>query len=812
MKSIQTLMLSVSCAAMASAVPAYGQQEPQEGAAAEGLGVIVVTAQRKSEDVQKAAIPINVVSANDLAVAGAADTTVLNKVAPSLFITRGGGTLTSFFIRGVGNFSNNSFSDPAVAFNYDGVYIARPTATATTFFDLQRIEVLKGPQGTLYGRNATGGAVNLIPAKPKLGDAEAAVSMGYGNAEAIDAEAMVNVPLAQNAALRLAGRIMDNDGYNADGTDDSNVQAVRGQLYWEGANLNIRLAADYSHLGGLGAGASFNGAFRYAPGAPASASAPANYVYTPSGLDERSGFYSPEGRAYFANVVNAGPFNNPAPIDLPFIDNENWGVHAEANLDSSLGTFTFVPAYREGKVNNRFSGPAFRAGWTVEDTRQTSFELRLDGKRLGPVDWLVGAIYFDEHIDSNASFNQYAVQNIQDFTLSNKAWAAFGRVILHAGDRLRLTGGMRYTRDKKTISANTIAVINQCTVPVIPPNFAPCAGGASLPSALSLADLQAAIPAADLPAGFPAAPYSAVPFGPAGNILLYVPGSYASGFRKGQITYRVGVEADILDNSLAYISYESGYRSGGFNLTYGHETFAPEYIKAFTVGLKNRLFDNRVILNVEGFYWRYRNQQLAHLGLDNRGSASFFTENIGRSKIWGVDVDATIQIRRNTVLTGAVQYLDTETADFIYTVPDTNNLGIPPATTCPSTDSGAVFTVDCSGNPLLNSPKWSINAGLDQTFELGDHKIVVNVSGRYRSNRMIGFDYLPQQNSGGTFEADASLQFGQIDDRWTITGWVRNLTNENIPTLAQYNSISGGVLTTAYQPPRTYGVKAAFRF
>ncbi|MCW2394028.1 TonB-dependent receptor [Sphingobium sp. B8D3B] len=573
------------------------------------------------------------------------------------------------------------------------------------------------------------------------------------------------------------------------------------------------MSADYAHIGGQGPGASFEGAFSFAPAAPASATAPANYVFTPVSLGERPGMFTPAARAYFATRVNAGAFNNPAPIDTQFIDNTTWGTHAEANLVTGIGTFTLVPAYRAGTVNNRFSGPAFRAGWSVENGHQASVEARLDGKRLGPIEWLIGGIYFDETISANAAFNQYTVENIQNLSVSNKSWAGFGRLTFHLSDAFRLTGGLRYTKDDKSLTANTIAVVNQCTRPIVPPNFAPCAGGPSLPSALSLADLQQAIPASDLPAGFPAAPFTAAPYGTFGNVILYVPAAYNSNFNKGEATFRLAAEADLFENSLGYASYETGYRSGGFNLTFGKETYAPETIQAFTVGLKNRLLDNRVLLNIEGFYWRYRNQQLAHLGLDARGASSFFTENIGRSTIWGIDVDGALKVGSGTVLTGAVQYLNTKTDNFIYTEPDSGNSGIPPATTCPSVDSGAFFTVNCSGKPLLNSPKLSINAGLEQTFELGSgHKLIFNLNGRYRSNRIIGFDNLPQQNSGDTFEADASLQLAQIDDRWAVTAWIRNLTDERIPTLSQYNSISGGVLNTVYQPPRTYGVKGSFKF
>lgn len=810
----RSLMVTASLGALLQGLPAYAQSDVAQPAAEQpaGLDDIVVTAQRRSESAQKAGIPINVVTAAALQTAGVADTTALNRVAPALYITRGGGALTSFFIRGVGNFSNNSYSDPAVAFNYDGVYVARPSATVTSFFDLERIEVLKGPQGTLYGRNATGGAVNVIPAKPDPKSFAASVALGYGNYDSFDADGMVNVPLGPNAAFRVSGRLARNDGYNLDGTDDTNAEALRGQLYFESGNVDVRLSADYSHLGGLGPGGSFVGAVNFAPGAPASNSVPANFIYAPVTFGDRQGLFSPAARSYFGSLVNVGTFNRPGPIADPFIDNENWGVHAELNVQTSLGKLTVIPAYRKGLVNNRFSGPAFRAGWTVEDGQQTSIEARFAGERVGPVDWLIGGIYFHETIDGQSAFNQYVVENLQDYSLSNKSWALFGKATFNLSDRVRLTGGLRYTKDDKSIDARNIAVINQCTNPVIPPNFAPCLGGPSIPVGLTLDEVRAAIPASDLPAGFPPAPFVARPFGVNGNIILYAPSTTNKSLSNGQVTYRVALEADVFENSLAYISYETGYRSGGFSLTLGRETFDPEFIKAFTVGLKNRFLDNRFQLNIEGFYWRYRDQQLSHLGLDAIGNSSFFTENIGRSTIWGVDVDAAFQAEPGTVISAGAQYLNTDTSDFVYTTPDTNNVGIPPATGCASRDDGAFFTVNCSGRPLLNSPRWALNAGVEQTFEFGDHKLVFNANGRYRSNRVIGFDYLALGNSGETFEADASITFAQIDDRWAITAWIRNLADEKIPALTQYNSISGGVVTTVYQPPRTYGLRASIKF
>lgn len=187
------LLTSSALVLACAAYPAVAQdlQDPQDAVTVEerqdiggGLNVITVTAQRREETLQDAAIPINAASGEELLLAGVTDATLLNKVAPSLYVVSAGGANAGYFVRGVGNFSNNGYTAPAVAFNVDGVYIGRPSSTVASFLDLNRVEVLKGPQGTLYGRNATGGAINVIPNAPRLGEFGGSASAQYGNHDA----------------------------------------------------------------------------------------------------------------------------------------------------------------------------------------------------------------------------------------------------------------------------------------------------------------------------------------------------------------------------------------------------------------------------------------------------------------------------------------------------------------------------------------------------------------------------------------------------------------------------------------------------
>jgi iron complex outermembrane receptor protein len=785
----------------ATAGSAWAQSESAPAAAApsEGLGEIIVTAQRRSENLQRAAIAVDVVTADNLRAAGVVTSTTLNAAVPSLSVQQGGGANLVYFIRGVGNFTLNGYSDPAIAFNVDGVYLGRPTATTGTFYDLERIEVLKGPQGTLYGRNATGGAINVIPARPVLGKTAGSLAFGYGNYNAVDVEAALNVPLGQTAAFRIAGKVVKRDGYNADGTLDEVGHGLRAQLLLApSSDFKVRFAVDYSHQGGVGPGGSYLGHEVFTGGAPASSAAPANFVFVPSGLDAFSGFHSADAKAYYAQRFIPQPRINPAPLAYPYLNNTYWGALAEVTWNTGIGDLTILPAYRKSKLDLLFNGPSFRSGRNDETDRQFSLEARLAGKRIGPVDWLIGGYYFHETVNGRYAFNQYGSLSFQAFRSTTESLAAFGRLTAHLTDSFRLVAGGRYTRDNKDIDANVTVLSEGCTL-------ATCVGGPSLPPVLTLAEV----------AGAPTTPFTPVAYGTFGNTLTAFPLAFTRAVNRGRFTYRLAAEYDLGPSSLLYASYETGYRSGGFALAFGREQFGPEYVEALTIGSKNRFFGNRVQLNVEAFRWKYRDQQVSHLGLDGRGAPGFFTENVGRSTVQGVDIETQVLVTPTTKFDATVQYLDTVADDFVYDSPRTSP--VPPPTTCgvtPTTDSAnrPVFRVDCSGRPTFNSPRWSVNAGVEQTIPLGEHKIVLAGNLRYRSNAYIGFEYLPQMQTGSNTLFDASIAFGDSDDRWTISGFIRNITDRQVRSYVQYGAATGGTLSAIYAPPRTYGFRLAYRF
>ena len=247
-----TLMGRAAAIALATATFAGKATAQEAGQANEGAGIqeIIVTAQRKEESAQKAGIAIDAVSGNDLALRGIGDATAITKAVPAISLPSSAPGFNSIFLRGVGNLTVSSWTDPAVAPSYDGVVLGRGAGVfGAAFFDLARIEVLKGPQGILYSRNATGGAVNVIPARPEIGRTSMGFNVGFGNYDAVDVNAHLNLGVSSNSALRLGAAYSVRDGYNRDGTDDLRRSSLRAQFLIEpSSDLSLRIGADYTHV------------------------------------------------------------------------------------------------------------------------------------------------------------------------------------------------------------------------------------------------------------------------------------------------------------------------------------------------------------------------------------------------------------------------------------------------------------------------------------------------------------------------------------------------------------------------------------
>jgi iron complex outermembrane receptor protein len=754
-----------------------------------GLGDIIVTAQRRSENLQRAAVPVDVVSAASLLKNGVVGPDSLGALVPALTATPAGGSRVNFFLRGVGNFTANASFDSSIAFNYDSVYLGRPGATGGLFYDLERVEVLKGPQGTLYGRNATGGAINVIPVHPKAGELSGYLTGSYGNYNAIGIEGAVNVPLGPDGALRVSGNVVKHDGYLSDGTFDDDTKALRVQMQGRlTPNLTVRVSGDYASVRGVGAGTTYVNRYSYNPAA-------GQYVVNDSGLGPSVGIYDPAAQA-FRRTLRAGPAGRNA-VDIapyPYVHNDYYGANAEINLTTGAGTLTVIPAWRYGKSNNISDTFGFTAKVDQTD-EQYSTEARFAGNRIGAFDYTLGGLYYNERNKGHYAIGQQALVNFQDIDQKLTSYAAFTRVTAHLTDIFRLVGGLRYTHDRKTFNGSSDGITLVCAAPACP--------------------TVTLLPQRDYPEqlGVPLpVPGGVLPLIGTGAIVVRAPLKVVNqGFNTGRITYRGAVEFDVGPHSLLYASVETGFRSGGLQPVTGYEVYKPETITAYTVGSKNRFFDNRLQLNAEAFLWKYRDQQLASITVDLANRQGFFVKNIGRSTIYGAEVEARLLATPSTILSIQGQYLHTKYDSFNYTVPTGT---APPFTTCASSINAtnpAVRDVDCSGNPAYNAPRWTVNLGVDQTFHLGDFKFVASADSQYRSSRYVGFEFAQGQLVGSTWQTNAQLSFGPESDTWSIAGYIRNIENDRFAINSNTFAIGSAVVATT-NPPRTYGVRGSVKF
>ncbi|MCB2065671.1 MAG: TonB-dependent receptor, partial [Erythrobacter sp.] len=515
-----------------------------------------------------------------------------------------------------------------------------------------------------------------------------------------------------------------------------------------------------------------------------------------------------------------------------FIDAQYWGVHAEVNLETPIGDITFIPAYRETDSYSDFYGPAFNNAVFDEHYEQYSAELRLAGS-AGMVDYIVGGFYFNEDVAGNNEFNQEFVLPIQSFVGGTESWAGFGQLTFNVTDQFRITGGLRYTEDQKFIDGNITNFITFCGPNSPPPVTPPASFGVGCqldgalpryPSFLQPQDaldwliangwVDAGSTLNQLPPFYPV--LSQVAGDPAGTVRGRILRSVSAPTDSGtfdKLTWRVGVEYDVTPDNLLYATVETGYRAGGFQLAEAYTNYDPETITAYTLGSKNRFLNDRLQVNLEAFWWDYRDQQINFFTVSPDGVLVSVAQNVGASRIRGFDADVIAQPFRGTTLNAKVQYLDTQYQGLIFrTAPPHNNFN------CPFTVNGTlndgvtpVMEFDCSGNPALFSPKWSINFGAEQVVPLGgDFEAVLSARTAYQTQQWGNFNYLDFQSIPGYWRSDAQIEVRNEEMGWSIAGFVNNIEDHRQVAFPQASPI--GFAVVRRNAPRTYGIRLSADF
>lgn len=768
-------------AAAESTAPAQQAGGAMNSSAAEGLAEVVVTAQRRQENLQKAPIPVAVVDGEALSSAGIVNPAQLSTLVPALQVVNTNGAYSNFYIRGVGNFTGNALTESAIAFNYDGVYLARPSSTVGFFYDLERVEVLKGPQGSLYGRNATGGAINVIPQAPTFetggyGRAE------FGNHDTVNFEGAVNVPFSDKAALRVAGIYNHHDGYMKDGTSDAKDSGGRLQLRVDPTDaLSIVLAADYFHQGGNGVGG------------------------TPVRLDagNRYGAFSAESNAFYTTLLHVvgGTAFDPLP-DIQFQDNTYWGVNARMVYKSDVGSFTIIPAYRHSRLDYTTGNIGFFI-MQKETFRQHTIEARYESPEDRPFHALIGGYYFRERGNDpyNIINNQFGFVDQIDQRYGSTSPAAFGRLTFDVTPDFHLTGGVRYTHERRTYGGQTLALTRVCLT-----GFLQCQGQAIAFPNSTAAPTVTVLPDSTVVPDFTS--FGAFPF-QVGQFGRFIEVDKSKSFNK--VTWRLGADWNVTPRNLLYASYETGFKSGGFFATIDSGVYRPETIRALTIGSKNRFLYNKLQLNLEAFYWKYKDQQISHLGVNSTGTLVFPTENVGRSTLKGAEAEIEYLATPTTLVSADLQFLSAEYKNFVYRTPAQAG---PPQSGCVISPNATGFNVDCTGRRPPQAPKWAMNIGLSQTFDLPNgSRLVFEGRAHHQSNTWTSLEYLPEEYQKSYWQGDLQVTYHDPSDRLTIGGFVNNVANTTVK--GQTFLVTYSLVPTAYatlRPPRTYGVRLGYQF
>ena len=824
--------------------PVYAQQPGDSGANEAGaLEEVTVTAQRREQSLQDAAIPLVAFDQDSLTRLGLESAQDLGQLSPSLGISAGGGPLTSIFVRGVGALTVNPLTDAAVSQNVDGVYLGRSSGAAgQALYDLERVELLKGPQGTLYGRNATGGVINYIPKKPILGESSGYLQGEFGDYSKVGLQGAGNFAVSDNAAIRISGNYLNRDGYSDDGTNDQDTLSLRGQLLVEPSDsLSIRVAVDHSEINSKGPGGDLVGTFSNTPGSLTD--------FTPTGLPIDSGPTSDGANAIRAGVLHTPSFAPFQPIDGDnvFQDISFTGVMAEINYGIDSGTFTFIPAYRESDHDYAFTGPGFAPAVTKEENSQTSLELRFATELDGSFNGIVGAFYIEEDISTSGIFAQNYATPMQNYDNGGESWAIFGQGTLDVTEAFRLNAGVRYTEDSKFVDGISDTFVTFCGGSPIsgdfltpgPPNIPnafnhgcnqvdPATGLPYMPAHPLTTDRdafiqhfvdlgllppgsEATIPGMGPPPVYnyllpPPPGFGTLPGAPAqlAAIVNVGDGALAQELDYSETTYRLGFELDWGSDSLLYGTFETGYRAGGVDLATVNPTYDPEYIDAFTLGSKNRFLDNTLQVNAEAFLWKYDGQQVTYF--TTLDSASAFPIANADATIQGVDVDVIWAASESTTISGNVQILDS-TYDKLELISDPargrfgcDSIGV----------TNGVESYDCSGKSLLYSPDFGADLTVNHIVALANFELSLTGNVSHRSEQQTNFILLDETESDAytTLNLDATLS--PYDARWALSIFMRNVTDERV--LQNINVSNRGLAYGIYSPPQTYGVRLSAQF
>ena len=792
----------------AAASQAAGQaNNPGPGnAAADSSGVeeIVVTAQFREQNLQDTPIAITAVSAAMLEARSQTNVVDVANQAPSVTLksqSSAFGPAIGANIRGIGQFDPSPAVEPGVGIYVDDVYYATLTGSLLDLLDLDRVEILRGPQGTLAGRNSIGGAVKLYSRKPTA-DEGGYVQAAYGSRDRIDLRASADFALTDALFGRLSGVFKKQDGYvkrldygcvNPPGSTNNptvggiaqqlatgsncvfgrdgavDTKALRGQLRFDdGGPIEVNLIGDYTsdHRGPAGEVLSFSGPRPPWALQPAPTINPGAYIC--GRYCNYANYYAPGG-PWTGPVATGYPVSND--ILRPRNDFEGWGVSGQINWKIADGLqLVSITAYR--KYNATFTADldlspiADDQQMTNLKFHQFSQELRLNGS-IGAndlIDYTLGGYYLDlKTINFNSidiRYTPFPLQFVSRDPVTANSKAVFAQAILNLTSELKLIGGIRYTKESKDYVFNR----------------------RNLDGTLN-------------------------PFlNPPGNPIDGQVGKYSG----DHVDYRASVQYQFTPDVMAYGQVSTGFKGGGINprpfTVFQVVPFAPETVTSFEAGLKTDLFDRRARINVAAFYSNYKNAQLNLVPVcpqfsdpattaDDGGPCAAIA-NAGNAHIKGVEIETSLRPIRGLSIDGSVSYID-----FQYT-------SINPAAGGPTNPLGPQLD-----DVTPYTPKWKWSIGVQYEIGLGDAgSLTPRFDASYQSTVFSNPTNAPLERIAGYTLANARLTWRNARKDLEISGEITNLFDKYYYLTAFDNSGSAGFASAQPGRPREWAVSVKKKF
>jgi len=778
-------------------IPAQGSQAPDKKI--KQLDAIEVSATKRETPLQKTPVAVSAITPDTLDKERVMTVQDLTRLVPGLQATaQGDHGVVTLTMRGIGNDSaKTEYADPEVATFVDGVYSPRAEAAAGLLLDMDGVEVLRGPQGTLWGRNSTAGAISFQTAKPDInagfyGNAQ----VEAGNYNLMSARAAVNLPVSNTFAMRVAVVHAQHDGYVDYQNPSSQLPSVAQQQ-----TAYLAAGGNPAKFRPIDPSLFVQGGDKY--GAQDQSAARVSALWQPSEAFKWNLSYE-----YFIDrgTLNMSLMQQPrqgqefwsALIDTaPYLHRNSGTLRSRMDWNISDGMqLSYIAGYNHFSGKSQFdqdSGvqvpTSFATGASSQNDRTNSsnyksysheFDLKSVGQQT--VDWIVGAYYGYE--DNNIRFDIPIMNGTM--VSESVAWqgsfiqpketvkstAAFGQATWHMSDHWRLTGGLRWSDDvKKNIDGRGWGWAYDATVPQVP--IAP----STYPSPAN---------------GF--------------NISTRNDARYSD----DRVTWLARLDTDVGEHGLLYASVSTGYKSGG---TQDAGTlYKPETLTNYEIGSKFVFLDGKLTWNTAAYYEDFKDFQLSAPITYPDGNRGLGFNNVkGSTKVAGLESELAYQEqddRANLVLSfipkkklGTLQYAGSN-----------DYQGLPAC----APQSGISACMDITGNDLPHAPNVSLTAIYEHDFHLGNGgRLTPRISGQYQSDQWLStFNLGDGDKQKAYFRGDLALRYTEPQDRWWAAAFVQNFTDGRVRTSAGRFAMPDGSFqyVSQYLPPRTFGVQLGVWF